>query len=305
MQAKNGCYTASKVDDRIANDKSRIAEIQSYLDDMNKNDAKESAESDSKDISATKKEESLKKYKERLAKHEGIRDRIESGEVQQYSENDEDARLMKNHYGGFNPSFNMQTAIDSDSHMVASVEVSNQCTDHGLILPTMQSINDDGKIVEVVADNGYDNKEDMQDCLENGIMPNVCLSKESDGKGNMVRKKECQVSFPYEGNTITEYEKSSTKSSDIKKCLRAGVVPDCYKDILTPIVGEDGKIAIEKGYHYETVGTDDPMSVDTMNDDERLELAKKGYFVRDIKHDKVICLPARYSGGRSRRGTRR
>lgn len=55
------------------------------------------------------------------------------------------------------------------------------------------------------------------------------------------------------------------------------------------IVGDDGKPVIEKGCHYETVGADDPMSVDSMNDGEMVELARRGYFVRDIKHDKVIC----------------
>ena len=34
---------------------------------------------------------------------------------------------------------------------------------------------------------------------------------------------------------------------------------------------------------------DDPMSVDSMNDGEMVELARRGYLVRDIKHDKVIC----------------
>lgn len=291
VQAKDGCYTASKVDDRIKNDRNRIAEIESYLDDMDKNDAAESADFSSKDISATReeKEKSLAKYKERLEKHEAIRDKIEGGEVQQYAENDGDSRLMKNHYGGFNPSFNMQTAVDSDSHMVAAVEVGNQCTDHGLLFSTMGSINPDGKVISLVADNGYDNKEDMQECLEHGIIPNVCLSKESDGKGNMVRKKDCKVSFMHEDADISEEEKSSTDSSDIRKCLRTGVVPDCYKDILVPIVGDDGKPVIERGYHYETVGTDDPMCIDSMTDDEMVELARRGYFVRDIRHDKVIC----------------
>ena len=38
VQAKDGVYTANKIDDRIANDNTRIAEIKSYLSELDAND---------------------------------------------------------------------------------------------------------------------------------------------------------------------------------------------------------------------------------------------------------------------------
>ena len=53
--------------------------------------------------------------------------------------------------------------------------MTNQVTDHGLLESTMCGIKDSEpeKIIEVVADKGYEATEDMVDCLEKGIIPHV------------------------------------------------------------------------------------------------------------------------------------
>ncbi len=54
-------------------------------------------------------------------------------------------------------------------------------TEHGILVPTMEGIREEnlGEILEVVADKGYEQEEDMVKCLEQGIIPHVILN---DGK---------------------------------------------------------------------------------------------------------------------------
>ncbi len=286
QQSKDGCHTANKIGDRIQNDKNRIAELTAAL----KDDAswEEGCDEETLPENTKEKVERLKKYKEREKKHEEIQAKIrETGE--QYSENDPDARLMKNHYGGCNPSYNIQTAVDTESHLIAAVNSTNKCTDHGLIRPTVDNVpRDEGEIIEVIADNGYAQVEDMADSLENGIIPNTFLSKVEDANGNMVHKDSIELKFKYEENQITEEERTSTKAEDLKKCLRAGVVPEPYKDYLEPVNDENGKAKIFKRSSKEIEGSL-PFGLEKMTEEEMKAKAKEGYFVRDSKKNEVYC----------------
>ena len=69
--------------------------------------------------------------------------------------------------------------------------MTNQVTDHGLLESTMEEIKkaEPENIVEVVADKGYENTEDMVSCLENGIIPHVITDDGKDGY---------EIEIPYE-----------------------------------------------------------------------------------------------------------
>ncbi len=285
QQSKDGCHTANKIGDRISNSKSKVAELKAELASSNweKDDDRSASGFTKEEI-----EEKLKGAEERLKKQEEIQTVIqETGE--QYSENDPDARLMKNHYGGCNPSYNIQTAVDSESHLIAAVETTNKCTDHGLIRQTIDNIErEEGEIVDVIADNGYAQPEDMVDSLENGIIPNTFLSKVEDENGNRVHKDEIELEFKYEENEITEEEKKSTKAEDLKKCLRAGVVPEPYKAQLEPVKDESGEVKV---FHRTSkdIETTLPFGLENMTEEELKAKAKEGYFVRDEKKNEVYC----------------
>ncbi len=285
QQSKDGCHTANKIGDRIQNDKNRIAELTEEL----KNSSWEEGCDETNLPEDTKaKVDRLKKYQEREKKHEEIQTAIrETGE--QYSENDPDSRLMKNHYGGCNPSYNIQTAVDSESHLIAAVETTNKCTDHGLIRQTIDNVERaEDEILEVIADNGYAQPEDMVDSLENGIIPNTFLSKYEDENGNKIHNKEIELEFKYEENEVTEEEKSSNKAEDLKKCLRAGVVPEPYKDYLEPVKDKKGEVKVFRRFSKD-IETSLPFGLEKMTEEELKAKAKEGYFVRDAKKNEVYC----------------
>ena len=152
--------------------------------------------------------------------------------------------------------------------------------DHGKLY---DSVKDLPGVTNAIADNGYNQKEDLADCLEGGIIPNVFPNtKKVDGA--KVAGSTIDVSFVYEENGITEEEKASSVPDVIRKCLRAGVVPEVYKDQLE-LKPEGERFEIER--EYEDATGDE--YVDDLSDEEKIALAATGYFVRDLKADKVYC----------------
>ncbi|WP_307771336.1 hypothetical protein [uncultured Treponema sp.] len=69
--------------------------------------------------------------------------------------------------GGFSVSYNTQTAVDTETHMIAGFNVTDSPTDHGQITQTAGEVKEDAEIVlgkeitlNSIADKGYqDTKE--------------------------------------------------------------------------------------------------------------------------------------------------
>ena len=66
-----------------------------------------------------------------------------------------------------------------------------------------------------MADKGYESREDILNCVMNGIVPNVALKYD---------KEERVYAVDYVENEITEQERNSTRPDDIQKCIHAGVL---------------------------------------------------------------------------------
>jgi hypothetical protein len=78
----------------------------------------------------------------------------------------------------------------------------------------------DAEVIEAVSDKGYESREDILNCVMNGIVPNVALKYD---------KEERVFPIGYVENEITERERYSTKPEDVQKCIHAGVLPACYE----------------------------------------------------------------------------
>ena len=172
LQASNSKarnFTAHKLDDRIA---WLDGHVEEYLRRL---DAIDSLEEPGEDDLLTREvvEARLAEAEGRLARYRGYRELMEREGLSQLSLTDADARLMKSK-NGFQVAYNPQTAVDSETHLIRDLEVTNAPTDHGQLLPTMSRVAEstDG-VVEVTADKGYQSAADMAACLEAGILPHV------------------------------------------------------------------------------------------------------------------------------------
>lgn len=264
---KDRNFTIMKLDDRI---KWLEDHSQEYLRLIDEADREE--ESFSGTLTKEELEAKLQEYQERLERYRSYRELMEQENLTQISLTDADARLMKTK-NGMDVSYNIQTAVDSETHLIMDYHETNQVTDHGLLAPTMEGIRQEseGMIVEAVADKGYDKAEDMIDCLEQGIIPNVILP---DGQDTY------ELEMDYE--ETADLDTSSTKAEDLKKCLHAGVIPDAYEGIIegVEVVEVRRKVLDEPDHEVKSpYGTEEEMRA----------RASEGYFVRDPERDLVYC----------------
>ena len=178
-------------------------------------DQQEEADEIRGELTRAELEAKLKEAQERLARYEGYQKLMEETGASQLSIIDADAKLMKNK-NGFAVAYNAQTAVDSENHLIRDFQMTNQVTDHGLLESTMSEVKEAEleKIIEVVADKGYEDTEDMVGCLENGIIPHVITDDGKDGY---------EIEIPYEKS---EADLTSTDPEELKKALHAGQIPE-------------------------------------------------------------------------------
>ena len=76
---------------------------------------------------------------------------------------DPDSRIMKRAGGGFDPSYNAQTAVDDTAHIIVAAELGNNAADVGQLLPMLQAVKDNlGALPKQgLADAGYRSEENF------------------------------------------------------------------------------------------------------------------------------------------------
>ncbi len=218
VNAKDRNFTLNKLDDRL---KRLDNQIDEYLMLIDRVDREEKSE---RTFIKEEIEEKIERLKARKETYAGYRDEMEASGERQKSITDSEAKLMKMR-NGYGVAYNIQTAVDAQSHLIAGFVVTNHPTDYGMIKEVANSVREDFGLenIEVVADKGYRDSKDLIDCLENGIIPNVFPTN------NMIH---IDLQTEYEDSEISEEKKASKNPKDIKECLRAGIIPDIYKDIV-------------------------------------------------------------------------
>jgi hypothetical protein len=79
------------------------------------------------------------------------------------STTDPDARVMKMADGGFRPAFNGQFSTDTQTQIIAGVDVTNEGNDQGLMSPMIEQLQEryDRLPEDVLVDGGYNKKEEI------------------------------------------------------------------------------------------------------------------------------------------------
>lgn len=268
--SKDRNFTKNKLDDRIKWLNEHTDEYLRILKDM---DEQEDMDELPERLDREVIEEKLKEARERLEKYEAYQKIMEETGVSQMSLTDADAKLMKNK-NGFAVAYNPQTAVDSETHLIRDFEMSNQVTDHGLLEPTLERIReeDGAAVLEAVADRGYEQAEDMVNCLERGIIPHVITDDGKDGY---------ELEITYEES---EADTASEEPEEIKKALHAGQIPDVYKDVITEMEVKEVRRKVQEEqepaeFQRSVYGTQEEMK----------SRAAEGYFVRDPERNQVYC----------------
>jgi transposase len=214
QNSKDNCYNAETLEKKLAHIDEKIS---AYLSQMDKEDRDENVEEQSPEAVKAAVEE-LTHRKEKYQGH--LAELLESGETQLLT-TDPEARRMHSK-DGFHCCYNVQTAVDSGSHLIAEYEVTSHNTDQGLLNEVSEKSKKqlEIEIATVTADKGYESREDILNCIMNGTVPTVALKYDKD---------ERLYNISYQEAEISEAEYSSTKPVDIQKCISAGVLPKCYE----------------------------------------------------------------------------
>lgn len=142
-----------------------------YLDQMNEADADDAGCSAVAVPDLQDKITSLRKRREALEAHRQTLD--ETGEAQ-LSLTDPDSRSM--HPGTrVGVGYNIQIAVDTKHNLIAEQQVHNKVSDHGLLAETAIEARENLAAceIDVVADRGYYNIEDIEACEAAGLTPYV------------------------------------------------------------------------------------------------------------------------------------
>lgn len=264
--SKENNFTQNKLDDRI---KWIEEHIRDYLKQMDKIDANESVLEG--EFTKEELEIKLKETSERLTRYNRYKEYMEENNLSQLSLTDKDSKLMKSK-NGFIVGYNVQTVVDSNTHLITDFQTTTNPTDHGLLESTTSKLKESyfkDKALDIVADKGYVNRQDIVNCLTKGIVPNVI---------NTQKKNNYELELEYEENHC---DKKSKESKEINKCLHSGVVPDIYKDIIKECKVTTGITKVNnKKYGYD---------IKFKCKDEMINKAKEGHFVRDVERNIVYC----------------
>lgn len=281
--SKERNYTLNKLVDRIKREvknidigkkelevlESKSKETDKYLIELEKNEELEELESK---IEEKKKE--LEEIENRRLKHIELVEAMKQEGINQISLTDQESKLMKNN-GAFEVCYNNQTAVDMDTHLTVAIVTDDNPADIGsmaTIADIMKREYGEEEIISNTTDKGYLSTTDMVESLEKGVIPQVTPLKKTTT--------EVELETTYEENNITDEVRSSTKSEDIKKCLRSGIIPECYEGIIEDIKIEEKMVLKEN---------DCDEKEERSSEEIRETAIEKQTFERDINRNIVFC----------------
>ena len=218
--SKKKSYTPEILEKKIEYLEEQERGIEEYLEKMDKADQEEKR-APVMDIKPEDMPQKLEQIRERVAKYKGYQKRMkETGETQ-ILETDPECRTIHTKEGQL-PAYNIQTAVDDRHHLIVSFETTNANTDQGLLDQMAEQTKEEMGVetIEVLADKGYESRQDIEKCVMHGTVPNV---------GYKYDKDERIFDLEYIPNEIDEQTRCSEKPEDIQKCLHAGVLPCCYE----------------------------------------------------------------------------
>ena len=167
--SKKNNYSQKKLDRKI---KDLDEKIEKYFKDLDLYDS-----IDEEEITHSPKEiqEKIEQLKKRKKKYKNIEQELKDSGQTQISTVDPDSRLMENKKNGLEMAYNVQTVVDSKHKLIAGFEVTQNPSDQGNLNSMSQKAKeafdlDEKGELEVLADKGYYNAEDLIECdLNNTI----------------------------------------------------------------------------------------------------------------------------------------
>ncbi len=160
-------FTKAKLAKAMAESDGRLARYLKQLDEADKSDTIPTARVENLEYK-------IAAIKERRARLEEHRVKLEASGDDQISLTDPDARAMPSS-SRIGVGYNIQIAVDTKHKLIAEQQVHNKVSDLGLLTETANAARENLDVdqIDVVADRGYYKIEDIEDCEATGVTPYV------------------------------------------------------------------------------------------------------------------------------------
>jgi len=165
--------------------KRRIQRLQAHINRyLTKLDAADEAEPELRKVTTAELKQKIASMKADMKALEGRKGEVEAAPDKQVSLTDPDSRSMAKAGGGSTVGYNVQTAVDSQHHLIVAHEVTTATTDRDQLASMAGQAKDAMKseMLTVVADPGYYKGEAIVECKNNGIQPLVPKVDTSESK---------------------------------------------------------------------------------------------------------------------------
>lgn len=157
--------------------------LEEYLEALNKADEEEE---DNERPTAEELREKIQWLRDRKGDYDEIEKQMEDSGEKQVSLTDSDARSMKLGFSrGTQVGYNVQISVDAKHKLIVDHEVINEGIDtNQLSTMAIRAKEVLGvETLEVLADKGYYNSEEIKDCLDAGVVPYISRPNISKGRG--------------------------------------------------------------------------------------------------------------------------
>ena len=191
-------FTAGKVGLRISHLEDSAAR---YLEEMTRVDRQEQSEAQITKVERLK--EKLARVRQEVRRLEGIARRLKDTPDGQISLTDPDARSMATYGKGTGlVGYNVQTAVDTETHLIVAHDVTNVGNDRAQLAPMAKEAKSALKAgkLDVIADRGYFNGAELLTCHEDGITATVPRPETS---GNRKKGMFVKADFIYDAGADT------------------------------------------------------------------------------------------------------
>jgi transposase len=191
VNSRDKNFTQKSVKRRL---KKTQANIDRYLAKLDQADQEEPEIREVTAVELKQKIASMEAKMEQLKAHEA---EVEAHPDSQVSLTDPDARSMNKAGGGSTVSYNVQTAVDSKHHLIATHEVTNETSDRGQLssMAGQAAAALDAEALTVIADPGYYKGEEIVDCYAVGIK---ALVPKTDSSHSKAKGRYSKADFHYD-----------------------------------------------------------------------------------------------------------
>lgn len=191
-------FTAGKVSLRISHLEDSAAR---YLEEMTRADRHEQSEATITKVERLR--EKLARVRQEMRRLEGIAKHLKDTPGGQISMTDPDARSMATYGKGTGlVGYNVQTAVDTETHLIVAHEVTNVGNDRAQLAPMAKAAKTALKAerLDVIADRGYFSGTELLACHEDGITATV---PRPDTSGNRKKGMFVKADFIYDATADT------------------------------------------------------------------------------------------------------